>query len=38
MTDVQILLDAVFWPTLAMGAALGVGVAILLRFRPSKGY
>lgn len=38
MTDVQIILDAVFWPTLAMGAALGVGVAILLRLRPPRGY
>jgi hypothetical protein len=38
MTDVQIILDAVLWPTVAMVAALGVGFAILLRLRPSRGY
>lgn len=34
MNDVQILVDAVFWPTLFMGALLGFGVGVLLRFRP----
>lgn len=38
MSDVQILIDAVFWPTLLMGALLGFGVAVLLRLRPKRGY
>lgn len=38
MNEAQILLDAVFWPTLAMGVAVGFGVALLLRLRPKKGY
>lgn len=38
MNDVQLLIDAVMWPTLLMGALLGVGVAVLLRLRPQRGY
>lgn len=38
MKDPAILLDAVIWPTLLMGALLGFGVAVLLRLRPQRGY
>lgn len=38
MNDAAILLDAVFWPTLIMGALLGFGVAVLTRLRPQRGY
>lgn len=38
MNDARVLLDAVFWPTLAMGGLLGLGVAVLLNLRPRRGY
>lgn len=38
MNDVQMLIDAVIWPTLLMCALLVVGVAVLLRLRPQRGY
>lgn len=38
MSDVNILIEAIFWPTLIMGLSLGLGVSFLLRLRPQKGY